>query len=246
VFPIQDSVPSRSIPVVTRALILVNVVVFFFELGLSDYGLEQVFYLFGIVPARFAHPDWAVSVGFPAESYLSLLTHQFMHGGWLHIISNMWMLWFFGDNVEDRMGPVRFAIFYLACGVLAALTHVLSSPNSTVPSVGASGAIAGVLGAYFLLFPTARLVVMFPVLFFPFFFEVPAVFYLGVWFSIQLFSGALALAGPEEVAGIAWWAHIGGFLAGMLLCGLFVQRPAPRRMQLDEYGLEWAWDPRRR
>ena len=157
--------PSRSVPVVTRALILVNVVVFFFELGLSDYGLEQVFYLFGIVPARFAHPDWAVSVGFPAESYLSLLTHQYMHGGWLHIISNMWMLWIFGDNVEDRMGPVRFAIFYLACGVLAALTHVLSSPNSTVPSVGASGAIAGVLGAYFLLFPTARLVVMFPVLF---------------------------------------------------------------------------------
>jgi rhomboid family protein len=146
VFPIQDSVPSRSVPVVTRALILVNVVVFFFELGLSDYGLEQVFYLFGIVPARFTHPDWAVSVGFPAESYLSLLTHQFLHGGWLHIISNMWTLWIFGDNVEDRMGPVRFAIFYLACGVLAALTHVLSSPNSTVPSVGASGAIAGVSG----------------------------------------------------------------------------------------------------
>jgi membrane associated rhomboid family serine protease len=150
VFPIQDSVPSRSVPVVTRALILINAVAFFFELGLSEYGLEQVFYLFGIVPARFTHPDWAVSVGFPAESYVSLFTHQFLHGGWLHIISNMWTLWIFGDNVEDRMGPVRFAIFYLACGVVAALTQVLSSPNSTVPSVGASGAIAG--GARRILF----------------------------------------------------------------------------------------------
>jgi membrane associated rhomboid family serine protease len=246
VFPIQDSVPSRSVPVVTRALILINAVVFFFELGLSQHALEQVFYLFGIVPARFTHPDWAVSVGFPAESYWSLLTHQFLHGGWLHIIANMWTLWIFGDNVEDRMGPVRFAIFYLACGVVAALTQVLSSSNSTVPSVGASGAIAGVLGAYFLLFPTARLIVVLPILFFPFFFELPAMFYLGVWFLIQLFSGALALAGPEEVGGIAWWAHIGGFLAGMLLCGLFVQRPAPRRMQPDEYGIEWAWGRPRR
>jgi len=234
------------VPVVTRALILVNVVVFFFELGLSPEYLDQVFYLFGIVPARFTHPDWAASVGFPAESYLSLLTHQFLHGGWLHIISNMWTLWIFGDNVEDRMGPVRFGIFYLACGVVAAVTQVLSSPNSTVPSVGASGAIAGVLGAYFVLFPTARLVVMFPIFFFPFFFELPAVFYLGLWFLIQLFSGAFALAGPEEVGGIAWWAHIGGFMCGILLCGLFVRRPAERRMQPDEYGMEWAWDPRRR
>jgi membrane associated rhomboid family serine protease len=129
VFPIQDSVPSRSVPVVTRALILINVVVFFFELGLSQHALDQVFYLFGIVPARFAHPDWAVSVGFPAESYWSLLTHQFLHGGWLHIISNMWTLWIFGDNVEDRMGPVRFAIFYLACGIVAALTPRAEQPE---------------------------------------------------------------------------------------------------------------------
>jgi membrane associated rhomboid family serine protease len=234
------------VPVVTRALILVNAVVFFFELGLSPENLEQVVYLFGIVPARFTHPDWAASVGLPAQSYLTLLTHQFLHGGWLHIISNMWTLWIFGDNVEDRMGPVRFGIFYLACGVVAAVTQVLTSPNSTVPSVGASGAIAGVLGAYFVLFPTARLVVMFPILFFPFFFELPAVFYLGMWFLIQLLSGAFALAGPEQVGGIAWWAHIGGFICGILLCGLFVRRPAARRMQPDEYGMEWVWDPRRR
>jgi membrane associated rhomboid family serine protease len=156
----------------------------------------------------------------------------------------MWALWIFGDNVEDRMGPLRFGIFYLACGILAGVTQLLTNPDSTVPSVGASGAIAGVLGAYLLFFPTARLVVLFPIFFFPFFFEVPAVLYLGFWFFSQLFSGALALAGPQDVGGIAWWAHVGGFVAGMLLCGLFVSRRRPA--QPDEYGLEWAWEPRPR
>src|SRR5438309_10231483 len=209
-FPIQDSVPSRSVPVVTRALILINAIVFFFELSLPQASVEQLFYLFGIVPARFTHPDWAAYVGFPVDSYWPFLTHQFLHGGWLHIIFNMWTLWIFGDNVEDRMGPVRFAIFYLLCGVIAGLTQLLTNPDSTVPSVGASGAIAGVLGAYLLFFPTARLVVVLPVLFFAFFFEVPAVFYLGFWFFTPLFSGTLALACSERVCGIAWWAHCGG------------------------------------
>jgi membrane associated rhomboid family serine protease len=243
-FPIQDSVPRRSVPVVTRALILINALVFFFELMLPRHGVEQIFYLFGIVPARLTHPDWAAYVGFPAHSYWTLLTHQFLHGGWLHIIVNMWTLWIFGDNVEDRMGPLRFAIFYLTCGVLAGITQVLANPDSTLPSVGASGAIAGVLGAYLLLFPTARLIVMFPIFFFPFFFEVPAVLYLVLWFLIQLFSGAAALAGPQQVGGIAFWAHIGGFVSGMLLCQLFLRRG--RQLQPDEYGLEWAWEPRPR
>jgi membrane associated rhomboid family serine protease len=243
-FPIQDSVPSRSVPVVIRALILINALVFFFELMLPQHGIDQVFYLFGIVPARLTHPDWAAYVGFPAHSYWTLLTHQFLHGGWLHIIVNMWTLWIFGDNVEDRMGPMRFAIFYLTCGVVAGITQVLANPDSTVPSVGASGAIAGVLGAYLVLFPTARLIVMFPIFFFPFFFEVPAVLYLVIWFFIQLFSGAAALAGPQQVGGIAFWAHIGGFLSGMLLCRLFVHRR--RQSQPDEYGLEWAWEQRPR
>jgi membrane associated rhomboid family serine protease len=243
-FPIRDSVPSRSVPVVTRALIFVNVLVFFFELTLPNQSIDTLFYLFGIVPARFTHPDWATYVGFPMDNYWPLLTHQFLHGGWFHIIANMWTLWIFCDNVEDRMGPLRFAIFYLLCGVIAGFTHLLTNPDSTVPSVGASGAIAGVLGAYLLFFPTARLVVMFPILFFPFFFEVPAVFYLGIWFFSQLFSGAAALAGPQQVGGIAWWAHIGGFLSGMLLCGLFARKH--RAFQADEGALEWAWEPRRR
>ncbi len=245
-FPIQDSVPSRSVPVVTRALILINVVVFFFELSLSRESIIQLFYLFGVVPARFTDPEWAASIGFPIGSYWSLLTHQFLHGGWLHIVANMWTLWIFGDNVEDRMGPLRFIIFYLVCGVLAALTQVLVTPNATIPSVGASGAIAGVLGAYLLFFPTARLIVLIPILFFPFFFELPAVIFLVLWFFIQLFSGTAMLASPQQVGGIAFWAHIGGFIAGMLLCRFFVRRPVRRRLQPDEYGLEWAWEPRER
>jgi len=245
-FPIQDSVPSRSVPVVTRALILINVVVFFFELSLSRESIIQLFYLFGVVPARFTDPEWAASIGFPIGSYWSLLTHQFLHGGWLHIVANMWTLWIFGDNVEDRMGPLRFIIFYLVCGVLAALTQVLVTPNATIPSVGASGAIAGVLGAYFLFFPTARLIVLIPILFFPFFFELPAVIFLVLWFFIQLFSGTAMLASPQQVGGIAFWAHIGGFIAGMLLCRFFVRRPVRRQLQPDEYGLEWAWEPRER
>src|SRR3979490_66369 len=224
-FPIQDSVPSRSVPIVTRTLILINVLVFFFELGLPREAVEQMFYLFGLVPARVTHPAWATAVGFPIDSYWPILTHQFLHGGWFHIIANMWTLWIFGDNVEDRMGPGPFAIFYLLCGTLAGVTHLLTNPDSTVPSVGASGAIAGVLGAYLLFFPTARLIVLFPIFFFPFFFEVPAVLYLVLWFFINLFSGTLALVGPGQVGGIAWWAHIGGFVSGMLLCWFFVRRP---------------------
>src|SRR5881398_4088158 len=197
-FPIKDSVPSRSTPIATRALILVNVVVFFFELGLPHQTVEQLFYLFGLVPARFSHPDWALAVGFPVDSFWPILTYQFLHGGWFHIVANMWTLWIFGDNVEDQMGSLRFAIFYLICGSIAGLTQVLTNPDSTIPSVGASGAIAGVLGAYLMFFPTARLIVLFPIFFFPFFFEVPAVFYLGLWFFVQLFSGLATLAGPEQ------------------------------------------------
>ncbi|HLH55151.1 MAG TPA: rhomboid family intramembrane serine protease [Verrucomicrobiae bacterium] len=239
-FPIRDSIPTRSVPVVTRAIILLNVLVFSLELALPPDALERFFFLFGVVPARLIHPNWAATVGFPGGAYWTLLTHQFLHGGWLHIISNMWALWIFGDNVEDAMGGRRFALFYLTCGILAALTQVMTQQDSEVPSIGASGAIAGVLGAYFLLYPTARMVVLLPIFFFPFFFEVPAVLYLGVWFLTQLFSGTLALASPEEAGGIAFWAHIGGFLSGMLLCAFFVQR-GRRPLQPDEYGLWWAW-----
>lgn len=242
-FPIRDSVPSNSVPIATRLLILVNVIVFVLELTLPSNSLQLLIHLFGIVPARLTHPQWAAAVGFPGGGFWSILTHQFLHGGWLHIISNMWALWIFGDNVEDRMGSFRFTIFYLVCGAVAGITHILLNPDSVIPSVGASGAIAGVLGAYLLFFPTARLLVLFPIFIFPFFFEVPAVLYLVIWFLTQLFSGTMALAGPKQVADIAWWAHIGGFVCGMILCWIFVRR-TPHRPQADEPTDDWALEHR--
>jgi membrane associated rhomboid family serine protease len=154
----------------------------------------------------------------------------------------MWTLWIFGDNVEDRMGPVRFLIFYLLCGFAAGIVHWYTNPDSTIPTVGASGAIAGVLGAYFFLFPASRVVVLFPILFIPFFFELPAVTYLAFWALSQVFSGTLALADPREVGGVAWWAHVGGFISGLVLHFFFVRRGrAYRTPSRDEYGMEGAW-----
>ncbi|MCX7887438.1 MAG: rhomboid family intramembrane serine protease [Verrucomicrobiae bacterium] len=245
-FPLHDTIPSRTTPLVTRALILVNGVVFFLELTMPEPVLEQVFYLFGVVPARYTHPQWAEWVGFPVDDYWPLITHQFLHAGWAHFLGNMWTLWIFGDNVEDRMGHVRLLIFYLLCGVAAGLVQMLSAPHSTLPSVGASGAISGVLGAYMLWFPHSRLVMFLPVFFLPMFFEMSALFYLGWWFLIQLLSGTLTLVAPTRGGGIAWWAHVGGFVAGALLCWLFrKRRRRSRKMQADEFAFEWIWGPPR-
>jgi membrane associated rhomboid family serine protease len=169
---------------------------------------------------------------------------MFLHGGWMHMIGNMWTLWIFGDNVEDRMGPIRFLFFYLSCGLAAGLVHWFTNPHSTIPTVGASGAIAGVMGAYLFLFPHSRVVVLLPILLFPFFFELPAVTYLGFWVLTQVFSGTLSLASPTDVGGVAWWAHVGGFGVGILLQFLFVKRAGTyRRPSRDEYGIENAWLP---
>ena len=241
--PIRDTIPSRGVPVVTWSLIAANVAVFLFELTLDPDELEALFYLFGVVPARFTHPSWASRLGLPVDDYWPFLTSMFLHDGWLHVISNMWALWIFGDNVEERMGRLRFLLFYLLTGLAAGLVHWFTNAQSIVPTVGASGAIAGVLGAYFVLFPYARIIVLLPVFFFPFFFELPAVTYLFVWFASQMIGGALSALGPQDVGGIAWWAHLGGFGAGMLLHRLFLLPAgrALRRRERDEYGIEGAW-----
>src|ERR1700738_742884 len=242
--PIRDTIPSRHPPIVTWVLILINGVVFLFELTMPEPALEQFFYLFGIVPARYTHPGWALWVGLPIDDYWPFLTSMFLHGGWMHIIGNMWTLWIFGDNVEDRMGPIRFLFFYLLCGLAAGSVHWFTNPHSTIPTVGASGAIAGVMGAYLVLFPPSRIIVLLPILFFPFFFELPAVTYLGFWALTQVFSGTLSLASPADVGGVAWWAHVGGFGVGILLQFFFVKRAdAYRRPSRDEYGIENAWVP---
>ena len=166
VIPIRDTIPSRNTPIGTWILIAANGVVFIFELMLPEPVLQAVFYYFGIVPARYSHPEWAAWVGLPIDDYWPFVTSMFLHGGWLHIIGNMWTLWIFGDNVEDRMGTARYLVFYFICGLAAALVHFFTNPDSTLPTVGASGAIAGVMGAYLLFFPHSRVITLIPLFFF--------------------------------------------------------------------------------
>jgi len=210
--PLRDNVPSRGIPFVNYALIGANVLAFLFELSLGR-DLQTFIYAFGMVPERVItiatqHPamiHWAV---------LPVLTSMFLHGGWLHLLGNMLFLYIFGDNVEGAMGHTRYMVFYLACGFAASLTHLILNPSSPVPTVGASGAIAGVLGAYFLLFPAARVVTIVPIFFFIQIVEIPAFILLGFWFVFQFLSGSMELFTARTSAGVAWWAHIGGFIAG--------------------------------
>jgi membrane associated rhomboid family serine protease len=223
-FPVRDNVPSRKLPVVMWGLMASNILIFLSQVGMRDDQLERIVYLFGVVPARYTDPRWASWVGFPPRDYLPFLTSMFLHGGWLHILANMWTLWIFGDNVEDRMGPVRFFIFYLLCGIAASIVHLATNASSTVPAIGASGAIAGVLAAYVAMYPFGRILCIIPIFFYPLFVEVPAVFFIFVWFLSQFLSGTLSLLAPTEGGGIAWWAHVGGFLVGLFIYRLFVVR----------------------
>jgi membrane associated rhomboid family serine protease len=232
-FPVgDDNVRGSHRPWVTWALIAINVVVFFYELSLGLDGLQQFVNDYGTVPTQIVQ----------GRRLYTLVTSMFLHGGWLHIISNMWFLWVFGDNVEDRLGHVRFLLFYLVCGVAAAATLVLITPAATVPTIGASGAIAGVLGAYFIFFPTAQVIVLLPIFIIPLFFPVPAVLFIGFWFVMQFFTGTLSLASSAQaVGGVAWWAHVGGFLTGAALCRVFAARRPRRRVYPDEYGVVGPW-----
>jgi membrane associated rhomboid family serine protease len=211
----------------TRALIWANVIVFGIEFLLPERTLQNAFYLFGVVPFRFTHPGIAEAYGFPENQYWSLLTSMFLHGGFFHLLSNMWTLWIFGDNVEDKMGPFRFLLFYVVCGVAAMLLHTLTNWGSTVPTIGASGAIAGVLGAYFVLFPKSVVLTFVPIFFFIPILPIPAVIFLFFWFFSQFFNGALAMVSSDGGGGIAWWAHIGGFLAGMFFYKYFLSKKRP-------------------
>ncbi len=226
--PLRDDIPARRAPVVTWTIIAVNVLVFVWQVSLPARELEQLLLVYGLVPQRYSDSALAQQIGFPRDYYLSFLTSTFLHGGWLHLIANMWSLWIFGDNVEDRMGRLRFLVFYLLCGLTAGALHWFTNPHSMVPTVGASGAIAGVLGAYLLLFPRARVLTLIPILIIPLFFELPAIIFLLVWFGLQVAQATLTGLGPDG-GGVAWWAHIGGFGAGVLLHRLFVQRAPPPR-----------------
>ena len=222
-FPIRDTIPSRRRPWVTWSLIGANVVVFAMTWRLPEPELIRVFMSCGFIPARWSDPAWASLQGLPALGPLPLFTSMFLHGGFFHLISNMWSLWVFGDNVEDRMGHGRFAVFYLVAGVVAAVAHGLVDLDSTIPTIGASGAIAGVFGAYLVLFPSARVLTLVPICFYPLFLDLPAFVFLGFWFVTQLLNGTMAVVGTT-VGGVAWWAHIGGFVAGLVLFRVFLDR----------------------
>ena len=216
--PLRDVIPSRTTPFVTIAIIALNAAAFLFEISLPDDRLEAFFRMYGVVPAVFAWP--------------TVVTSMFLHGGWLHFLGNMLYLWIFGDNVEDRLGHARFIAFYVLCGAIAALAQVWSRPDSVIPTIGASGAIAGVMGAYFVLFPHSRVLTLIPLFVFWELLEIPAIFFLGVWFVMQLFSGVGSLAATGDTGGIAFWAHVAGFVAG--LAGVFVFK---RRHRAREW---WA------
>ena len=224
--PFRDNIPSRSFPIITILIILLNTLVFFYELALGRY-LEPFVFHYGVVPAAvFAWPNSDLPV---SAVTLPFITSMFLHGGWLHLIGNMWYLWIFGDNIEDRLGHFTYLIFYLLCGIGAGIVHTVLNYNTTVPSIGASGAIAGVLGAYLVSYPGARVLTLIPIFIFMQIIEIPALIVLGLWFIMQFFYGAAALAATTANAGgVAWWAHVGGFLLGMILVGLFPRRDRPR------------------
>ncbi len=201
------------------------IVVFLSMLVMPDYMVQRFLYLYGMVPIRYTNPQWSTHFGLPPDHYLSFLTSLFLHGGWAHIAMNMVFLWIFADNIEDLMGHRRFLVFYILCGLIATYVQWYFSQNLVVPVVGASGAIAGVLGAYFFRFPYARVVILVPILFFPLFFEIPAIAFLGVWVIMQLHEISTAAMFSEMATQSAWWAHLGGFAAGALLHPAFIDKP---------------------
>lgn len=214
--PLRDSVPSHSTATVTGSLIAVNVLVFLYQVWLDPVSTNEFIFRYGVVPDRL--------------NPITLFTSMFLHGGWLHLIGNMWFLWIYGDNVEDVLGHGKFLMFYLACGLAAALMHVFFNSFSRIPTVGASGAIAGVMGAYLLKFPHARIVTLVFIFVFITTIEIPAALILVYWLVIQLFSGIGSIGYADATqGGVAWWAHIGGFVAGMILIKLLPSRAAYSR-----------------
>ena len=217
-FPLKDENPSQSFPHVTLGLLAVNTLIWLYQLGLSPQGEWLFVHRFGVIPAAMFHLiDPFPHDGLPLAA--PLLTSMFMHGGLFHLASNMIFLWIFGNNLEDALGSFRFALFYLLSGLVAALAHILTNVDSVLPLIGASGAVAGVMGGYFLLFPRARILTLFFIIFYPILVWIPAVFFLLIWLGLQIIN---ASAGGDQ--GVAWTAHIGGFIFGLILVKLMGTR----------------------
>jgi membrane associated rhomboid family serine protease len=219
--PIRDTLPSKNKPLVNNSIIGINIVIYMVQLA-QGANIDRFVFYYGLVPARYTVPQMAAhfTIG---QQVIALISFMFLHGGFMHLLGNMWSLYIFGDNVEDRLGPLRYTIFYLLCGLMSGVSHLLLNPHSAIPTIGASGAIAGVMGAYFLLHPTAKVLTLIPIIIIPWFVEIPAFFFLGLWFLIQFVNAAGA---DGATGGIAWWAHIGGFVFGMIFIKLIGALPS--------------------
>lgn len=217
--PIRDKNPSGTFPYVTIGIMTVNVFMFFIELSLGP-RLDRFIMQYGLVPLKLQYYSQSPELTF-IDTFLPFLTSMFLHGGFIHLIGNMWYLWIFGDNIEDKLGHFKYLCFYILCGIIAACVHVFFNSQSKVPCIGASGAIAGVLGAYMITFPRARVVTIIPLGFIWPIIELPAMVVLGFWFVIQFFNGAASISASASSGGVAWWAHIGGFVSGILMFYIF-------------------------
>jgi membrane associated rhomboid family serine protease len=218
--PLRDTIQSKTYPIIRNTIIGINVLVFLWQLAQGPY-LKRIFDLYGMIPIRYSDPGVSGQFTF-FQQLVPFFSYMFLHGGFLHLLGNMWFLYIFGDNVEDRLGPSRFLSFYILSGITAVLIHLVTNWHSRLPTIGASGAIAGVMGAYFLLFPRSRVLTMIPIFFFPFLFEVRAIFFLGYWVIIQFLYASMS---HGQAGGVAWWAHIGGFIFGLATIRLFLAFP---------------------
>jgi membrane associated rhomboid family serine protease len=230
--PLRDSQPSGTVPVVNILIIILNSLVWFYEVSRGtqfDYFILQ----HGLIPTHLTH-FYRLPGGFWDNALEPLFSSIFMHAGWLHIIGNMWFLWVFGDNVEHRLGHFRYLVFYLLCGVGASLIHVFSSPWSRIPTVGASGAISGVLGAYLVSYPHARITTLLIIVVFIRVVELPAFLFLIFWFAFQFLSGAAEITAHPDTGGVAYWAHIGGFVVGIVALWIMPKKPVPQYRRLFE------------
>jgi len=237
--PLRDTTRSRNYPAVNTLLIAANGLLFFVQMAQGPQQ-DAFIYTYGLVPARYSVPQ--IGAYFTSfQQVLALLSFMFLHGGFWHLLGNMWSLYIFGDNVEDRLGPIRYLLFYFLCGWASGLFHLFLNWQSPVPTIGASGAIAGVMGAYLILFPHSRILTLIPIVFIPYFIEIPAYFFLGIWFLLQF----LGAAGSDaQGGGIAWWAHVGGFAAGIILVKVLERVPQTGLTGRMREATHKTWTPR--
>ncbi len=220
--PLHDTIPSRSFPIVNWILILANILIFLFEVFMLDNKQAEIMIFdYGLIPDKIRLIGVSSLHELRTTVFRPFFTNMFLHGGWGHLIANMWILFIFGDNVEDRMGKVRYFLFYIVCGLIASFTHFVLHRNSPIPAIGASGAISGVMAAYMVMFPKSTIISFIPIFIIPFFLPIPAIIYIGIWFLGQLLSGTTSLMLSNQASGIAFWAHIGGFLGGLWLYRYF-------------------------